>query len=74
MPKKEKVYTVHLRLLITPELDTLLERASILDHRKKPDFIRHYMELASKQVINQHAQFEVIQNAGDVYEMLKDHK
>lgn len=74
MPKKEKVYTVHLRLMVTPELDSLLNQACSLDHRKKPDFIRHYIELASKQIINQHAQFEVIKNAGEVYDMLKDHK
>jgi hypothetical protein len=69
MPKKEKVLTVHLRLMITPELDEELELASKLDHRKKPDFVRHYLNLVSKEVIMKYSQFTVIK---DVSEVLKE--
>lgn len=66
MPKKEKVLTVHLRLMITPELNEELELASKLDHRKKPDFVRHYLNLVSKEVIMKHGQFALVKDVGTV--------
>lgn len=60
MPRTPKIYTEHLRLLVTPKQYDLIDKACALDHRKKPDFIRHYLEEVSKSILVKNANFAVL--------------